>query len=198
MKQSPKLPAEKRRAQLIEAAMKVISQKGYAGATTEAIAREAGLTKGALYFHFGNKEDIFFAVVKEISERHFSIVTNPLSEELNPEKALKKMIQNALGLVGGQRHFSLDFWHQAKRVKKIGEYLEKQHDKMEIELVSYLKKNAGMTKREGQTLYLLLHTLFDGIVVRYQCCSSNANLARLQKDVIEMTKLFLHKGNMNK
>ena len=193
MQQSPKLPAEKRRAQLIEAAMKVISKKGYTGATTEAIAKQAGLTKGALYFHFGNKEDIFFAVVKELSGRHFSIITQPLLEETDPEKGLEKMIKNALGLVAGHKYFTLDFWNQAKRVKKISDYLENQHIKVEKELVSYLKKNAGMTKSEGQTVYLLLHTLFDGVVIRHQCCSSSVNLARLQKDAIDMTKLFLHK-----
>jgi len=193
MKQSPKLPAEKRRAQLIEAAMKIIYKKGCAGATTEAIAKQAGLTKGALYFHFGNKEDIFFAVVKEMSGRHFSIITKSLLEETNPQKGLEKMIKNALGLVADQKYFNLDFWNHAKRVKKIADYLENQHNEIEKELVAYLKKNAGMTKKQGQTLYLLLHTLFDGIVVRHQCCSSSVNLERLQKDVIDMTKLFLHK-----
>lgn len=194
MKQSPKLPAEKRRAQLIEAAMKVISQKGYAGATTEAIARKAGLTKGALYFHFGSKEDIFFAVVKEMSQRHFALVIEPLCKELNPEKGLEKLVRNALGLVGGEKHFTLDFWQQANRVKKIRDYLEKQHNKFEKELVSYLKKTAGMKKRESQSLYLLLHILFDGIVVRHQYCHSNVNIKRFEKDVIEMTKLFLHRN----
>lgn len=193
MKQSPKLPAEKRRSQLIEAAMKVISKKGYAGATTEAIAKQAGLTKGALYFHFGNKEDIFFAVVKEISERHFAHVTKPLLEETNPEKGLENMIHIALGLVAGHKYFTLDFWQQANRVKKIRDYLEMQHNRLEKELVNYLKKNAGMKKRESQSLYLLLHMLFDGVVVRHQCCPSSVNLKRLQKDVIEMTKLFLHR-----
>ncbi len=193
MKQSPKLPAEKRRAQLIKAAMKVISKKGYAGATTDAIARQAGLTKGALYFHFGSKEDIFFAVVKEISKRHFTLLTGPLLEETDPEKGLEKMIRNALGLVAGHKYFTLDFWQQANRVKKIRDYLEMQHNKLEKELVNYLKKHFAMKKRESQTLYLLLHILFDGVVVRNQSCSSSVNLKRLQKDVIEMTKLFLHR-----
>ena len=152
MKQSPKLPAEKRRAQLIKAAMKVISKKGYAGATTDAIARQAGLTKGALYFHFGSKEDIFFAVVKEISKRHFTLLTGPLLEETDPEKGLEKMIRNALGLVAGHKYFTLDFWQQANRVKKIRDYLEMQHNKLEKELVNYLKKHFAMKKRESQTI----------------------------------------------
>ncbi len=193
MKQSPKLPAEKRRAQLIDAAMKVISQKGYAGATTEAIAKKAGLTKGALYFHFGSKEDIFFAVVKEMSQRHFAIITNSLQGETDPAKGLKKMIQNALGLVGGHNYFTLDFWQQANRVKKIRDYLEKQHKKYENELTRYLMENAGMKKRESQSLYLLLHLIFNGVVVRHQYCQSDINIKKLEKDVMEMTKLFLNR-----
>ena len=45
-----------------------------ANATTEEIARAADLTKGALYFHFKSKEDIFFAVYKNISERSAEMI----------------------------------------------------------------------------------------------------------------------------
>ena len=64
IKQSPKLPAEKRREQLLKAAEKVIVKKGFRHTTMEEIARQAKLTKGALYFHFKNKEEIFFELVK--------------------------------------------------------------------------------------------------------------------------------------
>jgi len=193
LKQSPKLPAEKRRAQLIEAAMKVISQKGYAKATTEAIARRAGLTKGALYFHFDTKKDIFFAVVKNLSEKHLEIVTRPLASEPNPLKAIEKMIYAGFELVENRKYFNLEFWQQANRVKRINAYLEQQHRRFEKTLVAFLKKNFKMNKRKSQSLYLLLHVLFDGLVVRYQCSPASVNIPRLRNDVIEMTKLFLHR-----
>lgn len=52
--------------QLIEAACKVFYREGVAKATLEQIAREAGVTRGALYWHFNNKTDILDAVFQTV------------------------------------------------------------------------------------------------------------------------------------
>lgn len=57
-----KQAAEETKLQLIEAACKVFYTEGVAKATLEQIAREAGVTRGALYWHFNNKTDILDAV----------------------------------------------------------------------------------------------------------------------------------------
>jgi AcrR family transcriptional regulator len=68
IKQSPKMPAEQRREQILHAALKLIAKKGYRATTTEEIAAKAGLTKGAVYFHFKNKEEVLFQLLKAILE----------------------------------------------------------------------------------------------------------------------------------
>jgi AcrR family transcriptional regulator len=45
--------------QLLEATLKLISEKGYLGATTREIAMEAGVTELTLFRHFGSKEHLF-------------------------------------------------------------------------------------------------------------------------------------------
>jgi len=177
--------------------MKLIARKGYVGATTEIIAREAGLTKGALYFHFGNKEDIFVEVVKNLGEKHAEHVIRPLLENKNPSKGLEEMITAAIELVEKRKYFGLEFWQQASRVKRINSYMDYQHKRIETALVNYLKKYYGMKKRESESLYLILHTLFDGIVIRHQCCHSCVDFERLKKDVFKMIKLYLH-GRLKK
>lgn len=49
---------------ILEATLKLISQKGYLGATTREIAREAGITEITLFRHFGSKEKLFEEVLK--------------------------------------------------------------------------------------------------------------------------------------
>lgn len=44
---------------LLEATLKLISEKGYLGATTREIAQEAGVTELTLFRHFGSKEHLF-------------------------------------------------------------------------------------------------------------------------------------------
>jgi len=50
---------EARRAQILEAALRCFSEKGYHEATMDDLAREAGLSKGSLYWHFKSKAQVF-------------------------------------------------------------------------------------------------------------------------------------------
>lgn len=51
---------------LLTEARKLFSEVGYAEARTEEIVASAGLTRGALYHHFGNKQGLFVAVLEVI------------------------------------------------------------------------------------------------------------------------------------
>lgn len=50
---------EARREAILDAALEEFAAKGYAGARMEDIARRAGVAKGTLYLHFGDKEGLF-------------------------------------------------------------------------------------------------------------------------------------------
>src|ERR1700691_5957206 len=57
---------ERTRELLLQAAFQEIYRSGYRSADLDAILAAAGLTKGALYYHFDNKEALGYAVVDEI------------------------------------------------------------------------------------------------------------------------------------
>jgi AcrR family transcriptional regulator len=50
------------RALLLEAAARVYARRGFDGATLDEVAAEAGFTKGAVYSHFGSKENLLLAL----------------------------------------------------------------------------------------------------------------------------------------
>jgi AcrR family transcriptional regulator len=52
------------RESVLEAARRVFLAQGYAGATLEAIADEAGFSKGVMYSQFDSKADLFFALLE--------------------------------------------------------------------------------------------------------------------------------------
>lgn len=58
--------SEATRDALIEAARALFAERGYAAVATEEIVRGAGVTRGALYHHFGGKRDLFEAVYERI------------------------------------------------------------------------------------------------------------------------------------
>jgi AcrR family transcriptional regulator len=51
--------------QLVEAARTLFARDGYAATSLEAVARESGVSKGAVYHHFPGKHQLFEAVFKE-------------------------------------------------------------------------------------------------------------------------------------
>lgn len=60
--------AEKTRQAVLESALDVFSDKGYAKATFDEIAARAGFTKGAVYWYFRNKADLVAALIIEYTE----------------------------------------------------------------------------------------------------------------------------------
>jgi AcrR family transcriptional regulator len=58
--------SEATRDALIEAARPLFAERGYAAVGTEEIVRAAGVSRGALYHHFGGKRDLFEAVYERI------------------------------------------------------------------------------------------------------------------------------------
>jgi TetR/AcrR family transcriptional regulator, acrAB operon repressor len=68
------------RAIVLKAALSVFSAKGYAAATLDDVARAAKVTRGAIYWHFKSKADLYNTLVEEISARGASIVQQAVAE----------------------------------------------------------------------------------------------------------------------
>jgi AcrR family transcriptional regulator len=61
--------SEATQATLVGTARRLFTERGYAGVGTEEIAREAGVTRGALYHHFDGKAGLFQAVFEQLEEQ---------------------------------------------------------------------------------------------------------------------------------
>ena len=60
---------EIRRAEIMDAAMLLFMEKGYANTTTQDIVDKVNISRGLLYYHFKNKEDILYYLVERYSEK---------------------------------------------------------------------------------------------------------------------------------
>ena len=84
-----RLTREEKKAQtrerLIEAAARVFAEKGFATTSLDEVAEAAGLTKGAVYSNFENKEDLIQAVLQASQDRMSGIgdiaIESPTMEE---------------------------------------------------------------------------------------------------------------------
>jgi TetR/AcrR family acrAB operon transcriptional repressor len=68
------------RATVLKAALSVFSKKGYAAATLDDVAAAAKVTRGAIYWHFKGKADLYNTLVEEMSARGASVVQQAIAE----------------------------------------------------------------------------------------------------------------------
>ena len=68
------------RKQVLKKALAIFSKKGYAATTLEDIAKEAEVTRGAIYHHFGGKAELYNILIREYSDRGSQIMEQALSE----------------------------------------------------------------------------------------------------------------------
>ncbi len=73
--------AEITRQQLLDTALRMFGEKGYEATRLADIAAESGVTRGAIYWHFKNKDDLVISMIKEKSEDIYQIVESELNQE---------------------------------------------------------------------------------------------------------------------
>ncbi len=84
--------AEQTRQDILSAATRVFSTKSVAKATLEDIAREAGVTRGAIYWHFKNKKEIFDALHEALHRPLIEMILNGLEKDHpNPLQQLEEL-----------------------------------------------------------------------------------------------------------
>ncbi|MGN7834535.1 TetR/AcrR family transcriptional regulator [Acinetobacter sp. 22323] len=88
------------RKKLIEVARRAFAEYGYADTSMDKLTAEAGLTRGALYHHFGDKKGLFAAVVDQIDSEMASSAQQHLEQPDDLWEGLmlegRTYIQNAL------------------------------------------------------------------------------------------------------
>ena len=82
--------AEERREAVLEAARQEFARSGFHGASTDAIAREAGISQPYLFRLFGSKKELYLASVRRCFRRTLEAMQSA-SEELRGEAALEAM-----------------------------------------------------------------------------------------------------------
>ena len=79
-----RLPAEQRKAAVLECACGIFSTGSYRGTTTAEIARRAGVTEPVLYRHFASKRDLYLAVLEESWRRLRALWEQAIADEPDP------------------------------------------------------------------------------------------------------------------
>ncbi len=74
---------------MLGVASRLFAEQGYEGVSIEAVLAVCGVSKGALYHHFRNKEALFAAVLETVEARIVEAVSSRSSHAANPLDALR-------------------------------------------------------------------------------------------------------------
>ena len=98
-----RLPPEERRDEILEAAREVFAERGYQKASMREIARRAGITQAALYYHFENKEDLLIIILEQFSNDFYQSLLGCMTRAQGPEAGLRSMLRTHIDVIGARR-----------------------------------------------------------------------------------------------
>lgn len=94
---------EARPAEIVEAAMDVFVEHGFAGTKLTEIARRAGVAKGTLYLYFATKEDLFRAAAQRALATNLDAVEKAAGFDMALSDLVPLLLKRAAGRMGDSR-----------------------------------------------------------------------------------------------
>jgi AcrR family transcriptional regulator len=118
------------RSDLIDAAERLFTEQGFHATSLDAVAAEAGFTKGAVYSNFASKEDLFFAVYERRVDARVAEVEAIFEEAPTVREGVERVIPGNRGrreTDDGWMAVFFEFWAHVLRHPELRERFATQH-----------------------------------------------------------------------
>ena len=102
---------ERRRMEIITAARKVFSNKGFNSATMEEIASEAELSPGTLYLYFKNKEELHTSLSIEILKHLADEIQKVVTQDISVDEKIEKFRDVFIGVYDYDPNILINLFH---------------------------------------------------------------------------------------
>lgn len=158
-----KKQAERTRENVLRAGLKMFSEKGFAATRLEDIAKEAGVTRGAIYWHFKDKLELFCELFLTSSQVLFSDIHTILQSDLPPDQKIRKLfIQIPSNLLEDQDyraigvlHYSIEWTEDVRKTLKAS--FKKAHRAEDEPLIQVIEtgKSEGVFRQDVATAIMV-------------------------------------------
>jgi AcrR family transcriptional regulator len=150
---------QRTREQILGAAMSEFAENGFDGARIDQIAARAGANKRMLYHYFGNKEELFVAVLEQAYEDIRRAEGSLRFESLDPRAGMRKLIEFSFDYCIVNPHFirllNSENLHSGRHLRKSAG-IRRMHSRL-IETISDLLErgqSAGVFRQNVDPLQL--------------------------------------------
>lgn len=192
MVRKTKEEAQETRNAILDAAERVFQERGVGHTSLAEIAAAAGVTRGAIYWHFANKSDVFDALFERVFaplEERFEAMHDELRKnpQANPLVTMRGMALDFIGrVINDPRYFRLVeiSWHKCEYVGEMATirdtHLECGNRHLEMAVESFrLAQERGFLPAvlDPRIAAMGMVTLIDGLVVNFTLEKSTFPLA---------------------
>lgn len=183
---------------LLGATMKLVSEKGYIGATTREIAREAGVSELTLFRNFGSKEKLFEGLLGRYTFLPRLRELRPQLDGLAYDEALMAIAKRFLLTLKEQKSFIKIMYSEANRYPdKVRKVYTATGDELRATLSDYfvslqkkgVLRNVSPETSAGMLLGLLFTYFRSEELLRGQDITKKG---KLDRDVREIVDIFVH------
>ncbi|WP_208818043.1 TetR/AcrR family transcriptional regulator [Micromonospora terminaliae] len=109
-----RLPRAVREQQMLDAAVKVFSRRGFHAASMDEIADDAGISKPMVYAYLGTKEELFVACLHREGTRMMEAIAGAAAPDLPADERLWRGLRAFFGFVGAHRDGWAVLYRQAR------------------------------------------------------------------------------------
>ena len=147
---------------ILQAALELFAKDGFKTTSTSKVAKHAGVSEGLIFRHFGNKDGLLEAIMKEGEER-IKILFSDIVFEPDPKEVIRKTLDTMLP--GNMKEEELEFWKLQYKIKwELEIYGEHKMEPLRLALVNaFTKLDYESPELEAQILLVDL----DGMATRY-------------------------------
>lgn len=161
-----RLSKEKRREQIKGIALKLFIDNGYSTTTMDEIVQAVGISKGGMYHHFSNKEEIFLELLKDGNEYRKNLVVEYMRE--NSQSRNEKIVEMLLDKILDKNQYKdlyTVFLMEIQSNEKFKRLFKKIYDEGVEDFIEFCKKE-GLEEYVSISNYeftLLMNSLYIGL-----------------------------------
>ncbi len=165
-----------RRQGILVAAGKIFDAHGYAATTMEAVAAEAGISKGSIYNYFENKRDLFVQLFSDVVGGNEVASEKLLSGLGSARTRLESFLDDWTERVGDYKRIGrllLEFWLAAAREEQdgdlaswFGEMYTRWRDMVSRTIAEGIAEGEFRIEGTAETAAALILSVLDGIIIQ--------------------------------
>jgi len=201
MKSDTRIPIQERsigkKLQIIDAGLKLFSEKGYHNTNTKEIAAEAGVSIGTFYAYFEDKHDLFMEVLKEYINKISGVLSSmPVGDYLHPGRE-REFILLLIDTLLEAHNISPAFHQEIEAMVHSDDKVSKIMDNMRenaLELTRSILKKWKSNLRPGNinAASIIIHHAIEDMVHAIKFTAMDVKPDILKNELVDMIYRYLY------